>query len=94
MMGVNKAFGSGAELDKFVSDGPIALGKVISEAFVEVTKNGTEATAAIGVDSVLLSASPVTVKNIIINKPFIFIVQDTLNNIPLLAGRIKNPTSP
>ena len=46
MMGVNKAFESGAELDKFVSGGPIALGKVISEAFVEVTKNGTEATAA------------------------------------------------
>ena len=94
MMGVNKAFGSGAELDKFVSGGPIALGKVISEAFVEVTKNGTEATAATGVELVLLSASPGSVKNIIINKPFIFIVQDTLNNIPLLAGRIKNPKSP
>ena len=94
MMGVNKAFGSGAELDKFVSGGPIALGKVISEAFVEVTKNGTEATAATGVELVLLSASPGRVKNIIINKPFIFIVQDTLNNIPLLAGLIKNPKSP
>ena len=65
IMEVNKAFGSEAELDKFVSGGPIALGKVISEAFVEVTKNGTEATAAIGVELVLLSASPVKVKNII-----------------------------
>jgi len=93
-LGANKVFSSGAELDKIASGGPLGVGKVIHEAVVEVTKEGTEGAAATGIELVLFSASFGVQKNIVVDRPFIFIVQDKVNNIPVLVGRIKNPSFP
>jgi len=93
-LGAKDVFTSGAELDKIVSGGPIGVGKVLHEAVVEVTKEGTEGAAATGVEIVLFSASFGEQKNIVLDRPFIFIVQDKVNNIPVLVGRVKNPVYP
>merc|ERR1712151_555474 len=85
-LGATDVFTAGAELDKMIDGGPIGVGKIIHEAVVEVTKEGTEGAAATGVEIVLFSASFGEHKNIVLDRPFIFIVQDKLNN-----QRGKNP---
>ena len=93
-LGAKDVFTSGAELDKIIGGGPVSVGKVIHEAVVEVTKEGTEGAAATGVEIVLFSASFGEEKNIVLDRPFIFIVQDRLNNIPVLVVRVNNPSYP
>ena len=61
---------------------------------MEVTKEGTEGAAATGIELVPFSASFGLQKNIVLDRPFIFIVQDRVNNIPVLVGRVKNPSYP
>ena len=90
--GAKDVFTSGAELDKIASGGPLGVGKVIHEAVVEVTKEGTEGAAATGIEIVLFSLG--LQKNIVLDRPFIFIVQDRMNNIPVLVGRVRNPSFP
>jgi len=91
-MGATDIFTEAAELDKIV-DGPIRVGKVQHEAVVEVTKEGTEGAAATGVEIVLFSADFDT-KYVRVDRPFIFIIQDKVNNIPVLVGRVNNPAFP
>merc|ERR1712215_224140 len=93
-LGARDVFTAEAELDKIVDGGPIGVGKVIHEAVVEVSKEGTMGAAATGVEIVLFSASFGEQKNIVIDRPFIFIVQDRVNNIPVLVGRVKSPSYP
>merc|ERR1712215_38762 len=93
-LGARDVFTAEAELDKMVDGGPIGVGKVIHEAVVEVSKEGTKGAAATGVEIVLFSASFGEQKNIVLDRPFIFIVQDKLNNIPVLVGRFKSPSYP
>jgi len=93
-LGATDVFTSRAQLDKMVDGGPVAVGKILHEACIEVTKEGTEGAAATGVEIVLFSASFGEQKNIVLDRPFIFVVQDKVNNIPVLVGRVKNPSYP
>ena len=43
-------------MDKITAGGPIAVGNILHEAVIEVTKDGTEGSAATGVELTLLSA--------------------------------------
>merc|ERR1712179_339959 len=88
-LGAREIFTTGAELDKLIAGGPITVGKIVHEAVVEVTKDGTEGSAATGIELTLFSAG--FSKEILVDRPFIFIIQDRTNNIPILVGRIKNP---
>ena len=89
-LGLREVFISGAELDKITAGGPIGIGNILHEAVVEVTKDGVEAAAATGIELTLLSSG--FTKRILLDRPFIFIIQDTVNNIPVMVGRIKNPS--
>merc|ERR1719186_581472 len=89
-LGAREMFTSGAELDKITGGGPIRVGNILHEAVVEVTKYETEGAAATGIELVLFSLG--NSKYILLDRPFIFIVQDKVNNIPVLVGRIKNPS--
>eukprot|EP00090_Calanus_glacialis_P037674 TRINITY_DN6512_c0_g1_i10.p1 TRINITY_DN6512_c0_g1~~TRINITY_DN6512_c0_g1_i10.p1 ORF type:complete len:170 (+),score=52.08 TRINITY_DN6512_c0_g1_i10:75-512(+) len=89
-LGAKEVFTTGAEFDKITAGGPIGVGNILHEAVVEVTKDGTEGSAATGLELTLFSAG--FQKQILVDRPFIFIIQDKVNNIPILVGRIKNPT--
>jgi len=84
-------FISDAELEKFGKGPSIAVGSVLHKAVVKVDKEGTVGAAATGVELVLLSGSFGRNIDVNVDRPFIFIVQDKKNNIPILVGRIKNP---
>ena len=90
-LGAKKVFGPGAELEELAS-GPLSVSKIKHIALVDVTKEGTEGAAATGAEIVLLSASFRDRKDINVVSPFIFIVQDKQNNIPILVGKIMDPT--
>ena len=80
-----------AELGNFGEGDPIAVSSILHKAVVNVDKEGTEGAAATGVELVLLSGSFGEKIDVNVDQPFIFIVQDKKNNIPILVGRIKNP---
>jgi len=90
-LGAEKVFESGAELAEMGS-GNLVVSKVSHTAVLEVTKEGTEGAAATGAEIVLLSASFLERRDIVVDRPFIFVVQDKVNEIPVLVGRITDPT--
>jgi serpin B len=69
--------------DLFISD-------VIHKAFVAVDEKGTEAAAATAVIMELASA-PMYEVTLIVDRPFIFIIRDTVSGQILFMGRVVNP---
>merc|ERR1711997_446336 len=82
---------TGANLERMSKDGQFAVSDIVHQAVVDVAQNGTTGAAATGVQLVLLSAD--SGQNIIVNvdRPFLFIVQDVKNQIPILVGRVMDP---
>ena len=69
----------------------LRVSRILHKAAVTVDENGTEAAASTFIDLVPLSiTSPI--KNVIVNKPFLFILQDSHYRIPLIMGRVVNPS--
>lgn len=91
-LGARKLFTAAAELENLSQSGPLSVNNIVHSAVVEVTKEGTEGAAATGVGIVLLSADFGETKKVLVDRPFIFVVKDKTNNIPLLVGRVKDPT--
>merc|ERR1711972_563901 len=89
-LGAKKVFESGAELAE-LGTGQLSVSKISHSALVEVTKEGTEA-AATGAEIVLLSSALNERLDIVVDRPFIFVVQDKKNKIPVLVGRVMDPT--
>ena len=58
----------------------------------QVRKEGREGAAATGEEISLFSAAFGEQKDIVVDRPFIFVVQDTKNKIPVLVGKITDPT--
>jgi len=88
-LGAKDMFSIGADFDKIVTGGLISVGDILHEACVEVSKNGTQGSAATGIEVTLLSLG--SQKEVLVDRPFIFIIQDKINKIPVLVGRIKDP---
>ena len=57
---------------------------------VNVDKNGTEAAASTVVEVFTYSADDPVVK--VVDRPFIFIIWDKVNSIPIIVGMINDPT--
>jgi serine protease inhibitor len=89
-MGVNKVF-EGAELSQMTDAGQLTVSSVLHKAVIEVDKKGTTAAASTGIELVLLSASFGERIRLEVNHPFIFIIQDTKNKIPVMVGRVMDP---
>jgi len=70
---------------------PIAVSDIVHQSVIKVNKEGTEGAAATGVELVLLSGFHGQFLDLTLNRPFIFIVEDVANSIPILVGRVKNP---
>jgi serpin B len=69
--------------DLFISD-------VIHKAFVAVDEKGTEAAAATAV-IMELAMAPMFENFLTIDRPFIFVIRDTVNGQILFIGRVVNP---
>jgi serpin B len=85
-------FSRSAELTD-ISDGPIAVSRIKHTSVVEVSKKGTEGAAATGIEIALFSATFGEQKNVVVDRPFIFVVQDRHNKIPVLVGKVNDPSN-
>jgi serpin B len=91
-LGMRDAFDSDlADFSGMTGKKDLFIGNVIHKAFVAVDEKGTEAAAATAVIMEATSAM-MNEANLQIDRPFIFIIRDTVNGQILFIGRVTNPT--
>ena len=59
--------------------------------FLDVDEVGVEA-AAVTVIGISLTSIPPPAVRVVVDRPFMFLIYDTVNNIPVFLGRIADPT--
>lgn len=75
-----------------ISEESLRVSNILHETKVEVTEEGSEAAGISG--AVLdLRASVSHSHEVNVNRPFVFVIQDRKNNIPLFIGKVVNPSS-
>lgn len=88
-IGVESLFGN-ADLSKLSAE-PVQVDNILHETMIEVNEEGAEAA---GVTGSILGTRSGVVKNIPevnFNRPFLFVIQDQKNNVPLFIGKIVDP---
>jgi serine protease inhibitor len=94
MLGVREAFKPRvADLTRmaYVQKGDLYVDKVVHQAVIKVNEKGTEAAAATAVIAKVLS-QPLYQEEVIIDKPFTFIIRDRESKIILFIGHVINPS--
>lgn len=90
-LGMVNAFDSDlADFSGMTGKQDLFIGNVIHKAFVAVDEEGTEAAAATAIIMEGVTAIRYEV-NLLIDRPFIFIIRDTVNGQILFIGRVLNP---
>jgi len=90
-LGLNSVFTEKSELGRLSSTENLRVNKVVHKSIISVDLNGTEAAAATFIQIVPFAANFLTPREVTINRPFIFLVYDNVNNIPVILGRILDP---
>ena len=70
----------------------LCVSTVLHEAFIAVDEDGTEAAAATAVVVRTVSA-PVLEHEVVVDRPFLFVVHDVAHLTPLFVGRVTDPTA-
>jgi serpin B len=92
-MGMTDAFDPAvADFTGFTGNKDLYISAVIHKAFVKVDETGTEAAAATAVVMALTSASPQQPEELVLDRPFLFMVIDDLTGSILFMGRIVDPS--
>jgi serpin B len=83
----------GADFSGMNTEVPLYILEVIHQAFVDVNEAGTEAAAAtsVVVNQADASVSPPEPIEFIVDRPFIFLIRDTITGTILFLGRVENP---
>ena len=91
-MGVSTLFRT-ADLDD-ISDEPLYVSDVLHKAQVKINEEGSEAAAATAVIVNTRSGGPSRPRHheFRVDQPFVFIIHDNANKLPLFIGRIINPS--
>lgn len=89
-MGINQGFSpEHANFTKMgESNGNIFINSVVHKTFISVHEKGTEAGAVTAVTMETTSAPAQTPKQVYLNRPFVYMVIDTENNVPIFIGNI------
>jgi len=91
-MGIREAFQPGvADLTRMahVARGSIWVDKVIQKAVIKVNEKGTEAAAATAI--IILTSAPVYNVEVVVDKPFIYILRDRDSKVILFIGHVVDP---
>ncbi len=92
-LGVKAAFSGDADFSGITTAERLAIDEVVHKAYVDVDEYGTEAAAATAVTMRAMALvapvrPPVTV---IVDRPFLFAIIDTVTGASLFLGRVSNP---
>ena len=91
-MGMPDAFSTGADFSGMTGDHSLFISNIFHKAFVAVGEIETEAAAATGI--ILERVSGVTYildLELIVDRPFIFMIRDVKSGLLLFVGRVVNP---
>lgn len=76
-----------------MSDSQLFVDRILQKTYVDVNEHGTEAAAVTAVVTKTLSMAPsdeLTIKEIYLDRPFVFMIYDFENNECLFIGKIDN----
>lgn len=92
-LGMPTAFDAeAAELEGMTTaEADLHLTHVLHEATITVDEDGTEAAAATGVVAGVTSAPPEPPAEVVLDRPFLFVVHDVETGTPLFVGRVTDP---
>lgn len=90
-MGITTAFDSNnADFSNLaVGDGNIFIGNILHKTYINVDEKGTQAGAATVVEMIMKMAMPMYKMELRFNQPFVYIIIDNTNNIPLFIGNMN-----
>uniref|UniRef100_UPI00358EB162 alpha-1-antitrypsin homolog isoform X1 n=2 Tax=Myxine glutinosa TaxID=7769 RepID=UPI00358EB162 len=86
-LGISDVFTAAADLSGITSQMRVKVDKIYHEASVNVNEEGTEAKAETTIKIKPISMPP----SVIIDKPFLFIIDDIASGAPLFMGRLSDP---
>jgi serine protease inhibitor len=89
-MGMGIAFSNFANFSR-IADVPLAISEVKHKTYVEVNEEGTEAAAVTSI-GISLTAMP-SIPQMLIDRPFIFIIREHTSGTILFIGKIVNPVA-
>jgi serpin B len=90
-MGMPTAFDSGAaDLSGMSSELDLFIAAVLHEVFIAVDEEGTEAAAATAV-IVEETSAPIVDGELVLDRPFLFVIHDVEHGTPLFVGRVADP---
>jgi serpin B len=90
-LGMPTAFGDDADFSGMTSEAALRIGAVVHQATITVTEEGTEAAAATAVEMAPTSAPADEPIELIIERPFVFVLRDTASGAVLFVGRVADP---
>ena len=79
-----------ADFSGMTADEPLVIGTVIQEAYVAVDEQGAEAAAATGAGMVR-AAALARPRELIFDRPFLFMIFDRETRVPIFIGRVTDP---
>lgn len=89
-LGMVDAFTEAADLSGINGQRDLAIAEVIQKTFVRVDEEGTEAAAASGV-VVGPTSAPTADVQVVVDRPFFFLIRDNATGLPLFFGGVVNP---
>lgn len=90
-MGMGLAFSGNADFSN-ISDQALAISKVLHQTFIETKEEGTEAAAATVVMIEFTSVVPSEPLQINLNKPFLYVIRESMTNTIVFMGKTGNPS--
>jgi len=89
-LGVEELFDADADLSD-ISNESLYVSQISHKAVIEVNEKGSEA-AAVTVVQIDTRVANLGVERVVFDRPFLFVIHDVQNNIPLFFGRMVDPS--
>jgi serpin B len=90
-MGMEIAFTADADFSGMTGTRELSIAEVLHKAFVSVDEAGTEAAAATAV-VMKFSAAPAEPVQVVVDRPFVFLIRDIETGAILFVGRVLDPS--
>jgi serpin B len=91
-LGMGEAFTGEADFSGMTGGRDLFISDVIHKAFVSVDEAGTEAAAATAVVMREMAAAPEEPIELVIDRPFVFLIRDIQTGAILFVGRVVDPS--
>jgi len=90
-LGATSMFSERGALREISESPDLRVTNILQKAFIAVNSEGTEAAAATFIEIATFSADPSDLRHVTIDRPFIFMIYDKINEIPIVVGRVMDP---